>query len=164
MGAPKFGWREIPLSTELDTNKLPLTVSGIDLDTAAVSVGNPHCVVFVENADSAPISEWGPPMERHPLFPQRTNVEFVSVIAPGKLRVRVWERGVGTTRACGTGACASVAASARRGLGARTSQVLLDGGTLFIEWRTSDDHIQLTGSTSFVYSGEIDLAGLESRE
>jgi len=161
MGSPKFAWQEIPLSEAMDTNTLILRMDGTGLDAAAVSVGNPHCVVFVADADEAPVSEIGPRLERHPLFPERTNVEFVSVIGSGKIRMRVWERGVGMTRACGSGACASLVAAARRGVVQRSSEVFLDGGTLSVEWRVRDDHVLLTGGTNFVFAGEIDLAGLE---
>jgi diaminopimelate epimerase len=163
MGSPRFAWQEIPLSEAMDTNALVLRMNGIGLDAAAVSVGNPHCIVFVADADAAPVSEIGPRLERHPLFPQRTNVEFVSVVDPATLRMRVWERGVGITRACGSGACASLVAGARRGLVQRGSEVILDGGSLSIEWRASDDHVLLTGGTNFVFAGEVDLAGLEAQ-
>jgi diaminopimelate epimerase len=163
MGIPKFAWQEIPLSEAMDTNALVLKTEGIGLDTAAVSVGNPHCVVFVADADVAPVSEFGPRLERHALFPERTNVEFVSVVDLGKIRMRVWERGVGVTRACGSGACASLVASARRGLVLRSSEVILDGGTLSVDWRTSDDHVLLTGGANFVFAGEVDLANLEAQ-
>jgi len=162
LGIPKFDWREIPLAEAVDTNALPLKILGLDLDAAAVSVGNPHCVVFVDDADAAPVSEIGPQIERHGLFPERTNVEFVNVVEAGRLRMRVWERGVGITRACGTGACASVAAAARRGLAPRTCEVALDGGNLTVDWRMADDHAVLTGTTDFVFAGEVDLAELES--
>jgi diaminopimelate epimerase len=161
IGIPKFAWQDIPLSEAMDTNALTLQMEGIDLDAAAVNVGNPHCVAFVGDADAAPVSEIGPRLERHALFPERTNVDFVSVVDSGKLRMRVWERGVGVTRACGTGACASVVASARRGLSPRRAEVILDGGTLFVDWRMSDDHILLTGGASFVFAGEVDLAALD---
>jgi diaminopimelate epimerase len=163
MGVPKFGWQDIPLAQAVDTNAIEITIEGFDFVAAAVSIGNPHCVIFVDDADAASVSSLGPQIERHPLFPDRVNVEFVSRLQPGQLRMRVWERGAGVTRACGTGACASVAASARRGLGQRTSDVFLDGGMLSVEWRTVDDHILLTGSTNFVFAGEIDLAELDER-
>lgn len=162
IGIPQFGWREIPLSEAMDTNALGLEIDGVALDTAAVSVGNPHCIVFVPDADAAPVSDVGPRLERHALFPERTNVEFVGIVGPEKLRMRVWERGAGVTRACGTGACASVVAGARRGVAQRTCEVILDGGTLSIEWRLRDDHVLMTGGTNFVFAGEVDLAALEA--
>ena len=113
MGAPRFGWRDIPLARAVDTKSFALDVPGFDLpalkSACAVSVGNPHCVLFVDDAEAAPVETLGPAIERHAMFPERTNVEFVSVLAPNRLRMRVWERGVGITRACGTGAAAAVA-------------------------------------------------------
>lgn len=103
MGTPRFGWREIPLDQSVDTNGFPLTVGGATFTASAVSVGNPHCVLFMDDAEKADVAGLGPAIERHPLFPARTNVEFVSVLSPSRLRMRVWERGAGITRACGTG-------------------------------------------------------------
>lgn len=163
VGTPKLAWQEIPLATPMDTNALVLEMDGVALDAAAVSVGNPHCVLFVADAEKAPVSEIGARLERHALFPERTNVEFASVVGPGTLRIRVWERGAGMTRACGTGACASVVASARRGLTQRNCEVILDGGTLSVEWRARDDHVLMSGDTSLVFSGEVDLAALEAQ-
>lgn len=161
MGPPKFAWQDIPLAEKRDTNALALHLGETQLDAAAVSVGNPHCVVFVANADTAPVHEIGSRLERHALFPERVNVEFVSVAPGDGLRMRVWERGVGVTRACGTGACAAVVASARRGLGPRASEVILDGGTLFVDWQMADDHVLLTGPANFAFVGDIELAGLD---
>jgi diaminopimelate epimerase len=164
MGAPRFGWRDIPLAEARDTNAFQLDVSGFDLralkEVSAVSVGNPHCVLFVENAEEAPVAPLGRAIENHPLFPERTNVEFVQVLAPDRLRMRVWERGAGITRACGTGACAAVAAAQRRGLCATKVEVLLDGGPLTIEWQGGDAHIFMTGPTALSFRGEIDLDSL----
>jgi diaminopimelate epimerase len=103
----------------------------------------------------------GPAIENHAWFPKRTNVEFVERLADNRLRMRVWERGVGVTDACGTGACASVVAAARRGLTGRQVTVELDGGTLDIEWRESDGHVLMTGPATLSYSGEVDIAALE---
>ena len=161
IGTPKFGWQEIPLSQPVDTNAIPIRIEDVEFSATAVSVGNPHCVIFVDDAEAFAVGAYGPHIERHALFPDRTNVEFVSVVEPGRLRMRVWERGSGITRACGTGACASVVASVRRGLGPRKSEVRLDGGTLWIEWRCTDDHVLMTGSANFVFAGEVDLAGLD---
>jgi len=160
MGRPKFDWHDIPLSEARDSNAINLRLNGMDIDAAAVSVGNPHCVIFVADADKASVSEIGSQVERHALFPEGANVEFVSMVQEGRLRMRVWERGVGITRACGTGACAAVAAAARRGIGSRASEVILDGGMLMVEWRPADDHILLTGATNFVFEGAIDFAEL----
>jgi diaminopimelate epimerase len=162
MGAPKFGWREIPLAREVDTNSFVLDVAGarlLALDAAAaVSVGNPHCVLFVQG--DAPVETLGPAIERHPMFPERTNVEFVQVLAPDRLRMRVWERGAGITMACGTGACAAMAAAQRRGLCGTKVEVLLDGGALTIEWAGGEAPIFMTGPTALSYRGEIDLGAL----
>jgi diaminopimelate epimerase len=161
MGAPRFDWREIPLAEPRDTNALRLEADGFDLrmlkEAAAVSVGNPHCVLFVENAEEAPVASLGPAIERHALFPERTNVEFVQVLSPNRVRMRVWERGAGITRACGTGACASVAAAQRRGLCGTKVEVMLDGGSLTIDWQGGDSHIFMTGPSALSFRGEIDL-------
>ena len=105
----------------------------------------------------APVTTLGPRIETHPLFPARTNVEFVSLIAPDRLRQRTWERGVGMTLACGTGACAVVVAAARKGLTDRKAEVVLDGGSLFVDWRESDGHVIMTGPSTLVFRGQVDL-------
>jgi diaminopimelate epimerase len=161
IGKPRLGWQEIPLSQPVDTSSFPLEVDSRRFAAAAVSVGNPHCILFVEDADAAPVAELGPRIEHHPLFPARTNVEFASMISRSQLRMRVWERGVGVTRACGTGACAVAVAAHRRGLADRKVDIVLDGGTLAIEWREADDHILMTGGAALAFTGEIDLAALE---
>jgi len=150
MGAPKFGWRDIPLARELDTNHFEIE----GLDAAAVNVGNPHCVLF-RSADG--IETLGPKIETHPLFPARTNVEFATVTDRTHLRMRVWERGAGITSACGTGACAAAVAAHRRGLTERKVEVKLDGGPLVIEWRESDGHVLMTGPATLAFKGEVDL-------
>lgn len=158
MGAPHFDWKDIPMSSAVDTNKFSFSVDGVSLEASAVSVGNPHCVVFVGDADNAPVSDVGPLIEHHPLFPERVNVEFATVQSRGRIRMRVWERGAGITQACGTGACATAVAAARRGLADRKVDVILDGGTLTIEWRESDGHILMTGPATLAYRGEIDIS------
>lgn len=125
-----------------------------------VSMGNPHYVIFTDNVDQ--VGETGPVLEHHPAFPQRCNIEFAQVIPPsggqeGGLRTRVWERGSGITQACGTGACATAVAAALTGRAGRTSQIVMDGGTLTIEWRESDNHVYMTGPAEFVFDGEIEL-------
>lgn len=163
MGAPRLDWREIPLAEARDTNGFTFEAAGRNVTASAVSVGNPHCVIFVDDAEAAPVSELGPVIETHPLFPQRTNVEFVSLLGPARLRMRVWERGVGVTQACGTGACATAVAAHRRGLVPRKVEIVLDGGLLTIEWRESDNHVLMTGPAVTSFAGEVDLAGLEHR-
>ena len=125
-----------------------------------VSMGNPHYVIFTDDVDQ--VGETGPVLEHHPAFPQRCNIEFAQVIPPsggqeGGLRTRVWERGSGITQACGTGACATAVAAALTGRAGRTSQIVMDGGTLTIEWRESDNHVYMTGPAEFVFDGEIEL-------
>ena len=120
-----------------------------------VSMGNPHYVVFTDNVDQV-VNE-GPSLEHHPAFPQRCNIEFAHVYSNGMIRTRVWERGSGITMACGTGACATAVASALTGRAGRDSQIVMDGGTLSIEWRESDNHVYLTGPAEFVFDGEIEI-------
>jgi diaminopimelate epimerase len=158
MGPPRFDWKDIPLASAVDTNRFSVAVDGVSVEASAVSVGNPHCVIFVGDADDAPVAEVGPLIERHPLFPERTNVEFATVQSRGRIRMRVWERGAGITQACGTGACATAVAAARRGLAERKTDLVLDGGTLVIEWRESDGHILMTGPATLAWRGELDLA------
>ncbi|MGD0143872.1 MAG: diaminopimelate epimerase [Rhizomicrobium sp.] len=160
IGEPHLDWREIPLAEAVDTNSFVLTIDGAALTASAVSVGNPHCVLFVEDAERAAVSELGPKIEHHPMFPSRTNVEFVSPVSRTRLRMRVWERGVGITRACGTGACAVAVAAVRRGLAERKVDIVLDGGTLALEWRESDGHVLMTGPVALAYTGDIDVAAL----
>jgi diaminopimelate epimerase len=119
-------------------------------------MGNPHCVLFVPDAEKASVASLGPKIETLPLFPKRVNVEFAQVLDQARIRMRVWERGAGITLACGTGACATVVAAARRGLTGRKVEVLLDGGTLLIDWR-EDDHVYMTGPASTPFRGHVDL-------
>ncbi len=164
MGVPHLDWREIPMTQAVDTQSFVLDVPGFSepaLQTAAaVSVGNPHCVLFVKDAETAPVASLGSAIEHHPWFPSRTNVEFVSLRGENILRMRVWERGAGITLACGTGACAAAVAAAARGLTGRKVKLILDGGTLEIEWRESDGHVLMTGPTRFSFAGEVSIPGL----
>jgi diaminopimelate epimerase len=157
LGAPRLMWNEVPLAKMTDTKMFQLNVDGVEHTASAVSVGNPHVVLFVEDAEAAPVADLGARIEKHPLFPERTNVEFASVLGRNKLRMRVWERGVGITTACGTGACATAVAAFRRGLAGRKVEVTLDGGVLQVELREDSEHIVMTGPTSLVFTGEIDL-------
>ena len=120
-----------------------------------VSMGNPHYVIFTDDVNQ--VEEKGRMLENHPAFPQRCNIEFAHVEEDGTIRTRVWERGSGITQACGTGACATAVAAALTGKAGRTSQIVMDGGTLSIEWRESDNHVYMTGPATFVYDGEIEL-------
>ncbi len=125
-------------------------------DGIFVSMGNPHYVIFVDDLDSVDVAARGAMLERHPRFPERCNIEFAQV-TPGGIRMRVWERGSGITMACGTGACATAVAAAVTGRCGRQSRVVMDGGTLDIEWRASDNHVYLSGPATFVYEGDINL-------
>ena len=118
-----------------------------------VSMGNPHYVIFTDDVDQ--VGETGRLLEHHPAFPQRCNIEFAKVESDGTIRTRVWERGSGITQACGTGACATAVAAALTGKAGRKSQIVMDGGTLNIEWRESDNHVYMTGPAEFVFDGEI---------
>jgi len=161
MGPPRLSWRDIPLSQDLNTKLFVVPIVGGELhDAAAVSMGNPHCVLFVEKVEGAAVQIIGPAVECARIFPERTNVEFVQVLSPEKLRVRVWERGTGVTLACGTGACAAMVAANRRGLCGSRAEVLLDGGPLTIEWLGDDSHVVMIGPAALVYRGEIDLRAL----
>ena len=125
-----------------------------------VSMGNPHYVSFTDDVDQ--VGETGRLMEHHVAFPQRCNIEFARVEADGSIRTRVWERGSGITEACGTGACATAVAAVLTGRAERTSRIVMDGGTLTIEWRKEDHHVYMTGPAEFVFDGEIDLAKLQT--
>src|SRR5690606_28276836 len=150
MGPPGLDWTDIPLAEEMDTRGIELQVGPIDaphLHTpGAVSMGNPHVVFFTaDEPDDQLVRGTGSLIEHHPLFPQGVNVGFAQVRAPDRIRLRVWERGAGLTRACGTGACAALVAAARRGKAGRSAVLELDGGELRIDWRESDDHVLMTG-------------------
>ena len=125
-----------------------------------VSMGNPHYVIFTDDVDQ--VGEKGRTLEQHPAFPQRCNIEFAQVQEAGVIRTRVWERGSGITQACGTGACATAVAAALTGKSGRISQIVMDGGTLTIEWRQEDNHVYMTGPAAFVFDGEIELAKLQT--
>jgi diaminopimelate epimerase len=159
-GKARTMWDEVPMAQPADTNLFHLNVDGATHEASAVSVGNPHVVLFVDDADSAPVAELGPRIETHPMFPARANVEFVSVHRGDRLRMRVWERGVGITQACGSGACAAAVAAFRRGLAGRKVEIVLDGGSLFIELRESDEHILMTGPATLAFKGEVDIEAL----
>ena len=121
-----------------------------------VSMGNPHCVIFTDDVEQLPLNRYGAFLECHPYFPERCNIEFAQVLDDGRIRVRVWERGSGTTMACGTGACATAVAACVTGRGGRANRVVMDGGMLDVEWNEQDDHVYLTGPAEFVFEGEIE--------
>lgn len=153
-GPARLEWREIPLARAMDTLHLDLTLGPL-ADPVAVNIGNPHAVFFVPDAEAIDLKTLGPQLERHPLFPERCNIEAATVLSRTRIRMRVWERGVGITRACGTGACATLVAAARRGLAERKADVILDGGTLEIEW-TANGHVRMTGPVATSFSGVLD--------
>jgi len=159
MGEPGLGWEDIPLAEKMDTRGVELQVGPIDaplLHTpGCVSFGNPHVVFFVADAEAAPVAEVGPMIENHHLFPQRVNVGFAQIKAAGRIRLRVWERGAGLTRACGTGACAAVVAAHRRRLSARAAVVELDGGELIVQWREVDNRVLMTGPVAVEFTGRL---------
>jgi diaminopimelate epimerase len=164
MGAPRFEWDSIPLSQAFeDTSAIALNYAlpdGRVLSSPSVAnVGNPHCVFWVQDADSYDLASFGRMLEHHPLFPERANVSLAEVTGEGALKLRVWERGAGITRACGTAACAAAVSAARTGRTGRRVTVGLPGGTLFIEWREADGHILMTGPTEFEYGGVLHFNG-----
>jgi diaminopimelate epimerase len=161
MGPVRLDWRDIPLARPMDTLDLELTAGPVS-HPAAANMGNPHATFFVSDLDAVPISTVGPVLERDPLFPERANIGFAEVLSPEKIALRVWERGVGVTLACGSAACAAIVNSARRGLTGRQAIVLVDGGELIIEWR-ADDHVLMTGPVATSFTGEVDLAALPPR-
>lgn len=152
MGVPKLEWSDIPLSKQYDTLHLPL-----EGDPVGVSMGNPHCVFFCEDAEDIDVDKIGVKVEHNEMFPDRTNVEYVSMLSKNHLRMRVWERGAGITQACGTGACAAAVASIRRGLTGRKVLVTLDGGDLGIEWNEDNNHVYMTGPVAYVFEGSFVL-------
>ncbi len=155
MGAPALHWKDIPLAHAVDTRRVDLEVDYIRDRPGCVSMGNPHMVFFVPDADAVPLARLGARLERHALFPERANVGFAQVRAANRARLRVWERGVGITQACGTGACAAVVAAHRRGLTGREVTVEMDGGELLIDWRRGDDHVLMTGPVAVEFAGRL---------
>jgi diaminopimelate epimerase len=155
MGTPLLEWGDIPLSGPADTLHLQLAL-GPATDPAACSMGNPHATFFVDGFAHLPIELIGPKLETHRLFPERANIGFAQVLSAERIRVRVWERTAGLTRACGSGACAALVNAARRGLTGRRASVVVDGGELEIEWR-EDGHALMTGPTAVAFYGRIDL-------
>lgn len=169
MGKPKFDWQDIPLSEEFgDTRGIELQIGPIDAPVlhtpSVVNMGNPHAIFWVtKNPDDYELERFGPMLENHPVFPERANISLAEVLSPEQIRVRVWERGVGLTKACGTAACAVAVAGARKGLSARKVKINLPGGTLDIDWRRQDDHIIMSGPWEMERSGELspELVGAE---
>jgi diaminopimelate epimerase len=156
MGPARTGWRDIPLAHEMDTNRTDLTLGPLR-EPVCTNIGNPHATFFVPDAAAIDLAALGPRLEYHKLFPERANIGVATVQDRGHIRLRVWERGAGITRACGTGACAALVASHRRGLTEREATVALDGGTLAIRWR-EDGHVIMTGPAALAFEGSFDAA------
>ena len=161
MGQPLLAAESIP--TTLGHPEQPvidetLVVAGQPWTVTCVSMGNPHCITFVQDTSAIPLETLGPQFEHHPAFPQRTNTEFIEVVAPDYLKMRVWERGAGITLACGTGACASVVAGVLTGNSNRICTVELPGGCLSIEWSEQTQRVYMTGPAQRVFSGFYDLS------
>lgn len=154
MGTPSFNPSDIPMKSKKEAIGKLLEINREKFRVTCLSVGNPHCVIFVEEVSDAPVRTLGPVVENWPIFPQKTNVEFAEVINPTEMRLRVWERGAGETLACGTGACAALVAAVRNGLTKKGATIHLPGGDLRVEW-SEDDHIYLTGLAEEIFTGEI---------
>jgi diaminopimelate epimerase len=154
MGRVSHDWRDIPLSKPADTLHLGIEAGPLK-DPVAINVGNPHAVFFVEDVEAVPLDVFGPIIERHALFPEFANVGAAEIRNGDRIRLRVWERGVGITRACGSGACAALVAACRRGLTDRAAEVMLDGGPLHIRW-LKDDHVLMTGPVATSFTGILD--------
>jgi diaminopimelate epimerase len=156
MGEPILNARDIPVDSDIGlfVNQ-PLQDLGKEYRVTCVSMGNPHAVIYVENVSGFPVEKVGPEIEKHPLFPERINAEFVEVINAKRLKMRVWERGTGETMACGTGACAVLVASSLTGVSERKATVELLGGNLDIEWNESNNRVYMTGPAALVFTGEL---------
>jgi len=160
MGIPRFGWKNIPLSKSFaDTRHIELQVGPIDAplihSPSVVNVGNPHCVFWVKDLAVVDLAKVGPMLEHHPLFPERANITLARVDAKDRMTLKVWERGAGLTRACGTAACAATVSAGRIRLTGRKVTVTLPGGDLLIEWREGDDHILMTGPIAYEFDGML---------
>ena len=153
MGPARLDWREIPVARACDTNHMPVGIGPLQ-DPVGTGMGNPHATFFVDDLDSIPIATLGPQLEHHAFFPERANIGVAQIIGKDRLRLKVWERGAGLTLACGSGACAAGVAATRRGLAGRRVEVVVEHGTLTIEWMR-DGRVTMTGGISFSYSGTL---------
>lgn len=157
MGEPELDGLKIPTTLEGRILDHPITLGDQEFSITCVSMGNPHCVVFVDSVDTFPVATWGPQFENLDIFPKRINTEFIQVIDPSHLKMRVWERGAGETLACGTGACGALVAAVLTGRASREATLQLKGGSLKIHWSQVDNHVYMTGPGEEVYSGTISL-------
>jgi len=160
MGVPHFGWHDIPLAGPVaDTRAIELQAGPAEAPVlrgpAVVNVGNPHAIFWVENVEAVDLGRYGPELEHHPIFPERANISAAQVLSPDHIVLKVWERGTGLTRACGSAACAAAVSAARLGLTGRRVTVTLPGGDLLIDWREGDDHILMTGPAEFEFEGRL---------
>ncbi|MBX9643779.1 MAG: diaminopimelate epimerase [Novosphingobium sp.] len=154
MGEPRFEWDQVPLAYPMDTHHMPVAWDMLDNPTS-VNVGNPHVIFFVADTKAVELDRLGPEIEHDPLFPERVNVNVATIESRQRIRLRVWERGVGETRACGTGACATAIGAMRRGLVDRAVTVALPGGELMIEW-TEQGRIRMTGPATESFRGTFE--------
>jgi len=161
MGPSRTGWREIPLGRAMDTGRVDLRLGPLSAPVCT-NIGNPHATFFVDDINAIDLAALGPVLEHHPLFPQRANIGVAAVLDRRNIRLRVWERGAGITRACGSGACAALVAANRRGLTERRAAVALDGGTLDTTWR-DDGHVVMTGPVALSFEGTFDSDLLTGR-
>ena len=157
MGAPNFDPRALPMDADAEAPAYSLKDDGAEVEIGAVSKGNPHAVLQVSDVKNAPLARFGPSIENHPRFPKRANVGFMQIVDRGHLKLRVFERGVGETQACGTGACAAVAVGRRRGLLDADVRVDLPGGTAWVSSSEAGGHLWLTGPAKTVFTGSIDI-------
>jgi diaminopimelate epimerase len=160
MGVPNFDPRSLPFEAPREADSYPLEVSGRTLEIGAVSIGNPHAVLTVPAVESAPVATLGPAVERHARFPKRVNAGFLEIVTREEVRLRVYERGAGETRSCGTGACAAVAVGRRRGLLGSEVRVLVRGGELRVNWAGPGEHIWLTGPAEVSFEGHLEVQTL----
>ena len=158
MGLARLRWRDIPLAAQADTLAVPVGMPELG-DACCTNMGNPHATFFVPDADAVDLHRIGPQLEYHPAFPDRANIGIASLLGPNKLRLRVWERGVGFTLACGSGACAGLVAAARRGLTGREAEIVMERGSLTIAW-AENGHVLMTGPVATSFTGTLDPAGL----
>ena len=163
MGAPKFGWQDIPLAEEFrDTRYIELQIGPIDKpilhSPSVVSMGNPHAIFWVDDVNAYDLARFGPLLENHPIFPERANITLAHIVDGDHITIRTWERGAGLTKACGSAACGTAVAAARLKRANRHVEITLPGGTLAIEWRERDDHVLMTGTASFEYEDTFDPA------
>ncbi|AWB45171.1 diaminopimelate epimerase [Paenibacillus sp. CAA11] len=158
MGEPVLEGRSIPTTLEGDSiiNK-PIEAGGREFHFTAVSMGNPHAVIYVDDAPHFDLAYWGPLLETHAYFPRKVNVEFATVTGKDRIEMRVWERGAGPTLACGTGACATLVSSVLNGLTGRSAWIGLQGGDLYIEWKEEDNRVYMTGPADIVYQGSLQV-------